>query len=217
MTQPFAAGALGASLGDMLRWDAVLRNNELLPAATLQQMQTPASMEDGTPIEYGFGWAVGDYAGHRVIQHAGGIPGFATFQIRYPDDDLSILLLCNWEAIDVQSLGAKVSRVVLGLPTITRRPFLLGAEALRKFVGTWSDQQGSIELRVADGGEITLVYPDREQRLLATSRALLYVVDDTEITLDFADQQDGSFTQLTINYPFFRRQLARADNRSIMS
>ncbi len=217
MTQPFAAGGLGASLNDMLRWDAALRNNAIITAETLQQMQTPASLADGTPIDYGFGWAFGTYAEHPMIQHAGGIQGFRTFQMRFSDDDLSVIVLCNWEAVDVMKLSANIARQLLGLPAITRRPFLLGPEALLKIAGIWHDDNGSIELKIAAGGEITLQYPESEQRLLASSRTQFYVVDDPEVTLDFSVEQDGHFTQLTIHYPFFARQLARVANAPIMT
>jgi CubicO group peptidase (beta-lactamase class C family) len=217
MTQPYAAGALGASLEDMLRWDAALRNNEMIPAETLQRMHNPATLADGTPVDYGLGWGIGAYAGRSMIVHAGGINGFATQQLHLPEDDLTIVLLSNWETVDVIRLSARIARQMLGLPKVTHRPFFLGEAALAKCTGTWQDQHGKIELWAADGGQITMVLPNREQRLLASSRHQLYVVDDPEITLDFADDEDDRFNRLTIHFPFSTRQLARAQQPPIMA
>ena len=58
-------------------------------------MWTPAALTDGTKVDYGFGWAVSDYRGHRSVGHGGGIPGFMTYMERFPDDDLAVIVLTN--------------------------------------------------------------------------------------------------------------------------
>jgi CubicO group peptidase (beta-lactamase class C family) len=95
MTWPFSAGALVSTALDLARWDAALGSESLLPKAAWERMWTPATLNDGTRVDYGFGWAVGDYGGHRSLGHGGGIPGFMTYMERYPDDDLAVIVLTN--------------------------------------------------------------------------------------------------------------------------
>ena len=110
MTWPFSAGALFSTTLDLARWDAALGSESLLPKAAWEMMWTPATLTDGTKVEYGFGWAVGDYQGHPFVGHSGGIPGFMTHAERFPEDDLAVVVLTNVVPAD----PAKIARGVAG-------------------------------------------------------------------------------------------------------
>jgi D-alanyl-D-alanine carboxypeptidase len=111
MTWPYAAGALVSTVVDLAKWDAALSTDKLLKKAPLEQMWTPAKLSDGKPATYGFGWFIETIAGHRMIGHGGGIPGFATDMSRFADDRLTVVVLTNQERSDP---GA-ISRAVAGL------------------------------------------------------------------------------------------------------
>ena len=74
MTWPFSAGALVSTTLDLAKWDAVLGSERLLPKAVWERMWTPAILNDGMKVDYGFGWAVGDYHGRRTVGHGGAFP-----------------------------------------------------------------------------------------------------------------------------------------------
>jgi CubicO group peptidase (beta-lactamase class C family) len=74
-----AAGNLGSTIEDLVRWDTALREYRLLDRATLERMYTPAQLLNGKRTDYGFGWGITDYHGHQVAHHLGGIDGFSTF------------------------------------------------------------------------------------------------------------------------------------------
>ena len=94
-TQPFSAGMLVSSVGDLVKWDLALRSEALLKKSTLDQMWTPTKLSKGGEADYGFGWSIGKVAGHRLIAHGGGIPGFSTQLSRFVDDDLTVIVLTN--------------------------------------------------------------------------------------------------------------------------
>jgi D-alanyl-D-alanine carboxypeptidase len=95
MTWPFAAGALVSTVLDLAKWDMALGSDRLLPAHRWEQIWSPAALNDGSTSDYGFGWGVGDYAGWPNIQHGGGIPGYITFDVRYPEQKLTVIALTN--------------------------------------------------------------------------------------------------------------------------
>ena len=47
------------------------------------------------PLNYGFGWTIDTWRGRRVIGHSGGTPGFSSVIDRFPDDDLTVIVLTN--------------------------------------------------------------------------------------------------------------------------
>ena len=58
-------------------------------------MWTPAKLADDGSVDYGFGWSVSPYRGHRAIGHTGSWQGFKTMIQRFPDDSLTVIVLAN--------------------------------------------------------------------------------------------------------------------------
>ena len=93
----YGAGAIVSSARDMARWDLALRARRFLRPASYHEMWTPLRLAGGAwaPLNYGFGWTIDTWRGRRVIGHSGGTPGFSSVIDRFPDDDLTVILLTN--------------------------------------------------------------------------------------------------------------------------
>ncbi len=90
-----ADGALYLSVRDMVAWDRGLTEGRLLTPRSRAAMWTPARLKDDGSVDYGFGWRVSPYRGHRAIGHTGSWQGFKTMIQRFPDDSLTVILLAN--------------------------------------------------------------------------------------------------------------------------
>jgi CubicO group peptidase (beta-lactamase class C family) len=90
-----ADGALYLTIYDMAKWDAALYTEKLLKRSSLEQMWTPVKLNGGKTHPYGFGWALGQIRGHRVIEHGGAWQGFKAQISRYVDDKLTVIVLVN--------------------------------------------------------------------------------------------------------------------------
>jgi CubicO group peptidase (beta-lactamase class C family) len=90
-----ADGALYLTIYDMAKWDAALYTEKLLKRSSLEQMWTPVKLNGGKTHPYGFGWALGQVRGHRVIEHGGAWQGFKAQISRYVDDKLTVIVLAN--------------------------------------------------------------------------------------------------------------------------
>lgn len=109
MTWPFSAGALVSTVADLSKWTLALGDKSLLPSDAWNRMWTQTILNDGSSADYGFGWGVHDYQGHKVIGHGGGIPGFITFSERYVDDDLAVIVLTNLAPSDPAAIARGVA------------------------------------------------------------------------------------------------------------
>jgi hypothetical protein len=58
-------------------------------------MWTPVKLNDSKTHPYGFGWALGEVRGHRVVEHGGSWQGFKSQISRYPDDKLTVVVFAN--------------------------------------------------------------------------------------------------------------------------
>ncbi|MDX1393560.1 MAG: serine hydrolase [Gemmatimonadota bacterium] len=94
---PHAAGMLYSTVDDLYRWGRALVGWDPGPfddPATAERMMTP--FLDGYGYGLGIGYrTIGREDSVRVIQHSGGIFGFATMLRVFPDHDRMIVLLDN--------------------------------------------------------------------------------------------------------------------------
>jgi CubicO group peptidase (beta-lactamase class C family) len=114
-------GGIYSSLDDLAKWDLALRNHTLLSAAEMQPALTPVQVVDGPPktpdgqaVSYGFGWFLNPYSGHRRMWHDGETVGFRTTIQRFPDNDLTVIVLANRVDISPYELALKVADLYFG-------------------------------------------------------------------------------------------------------
>lgn len=92
----YGGGGLLSTIEDMVKWDLALRDERILKRSMLEQMWTPAKLNNGATSGYGFGWGLAGDRTHRIVTHSGGhMTGFGTVITRFIDDDLSIIILVN--------------------------------------------------------------------------------------------------------------------------
>jgi len=89
------SGGVFSTLGDLYLWDQALDGDRLVSQKTLQQAFTPYVLKSGELTGYGFGWRIDEYHGMRRVHHGGSWVGFRSHITRYPDEQLSIVILAN--------------------------------------------------------------------------------------------------------------------------
>ena len=102
-------GGVYTSIDDLARWYTSLARAPLVGDSLWRATTTPFVLTGGTPTEYGFGWFVERYKGHLRLRHHGETRGFTNAVSRFPDADLTIVVLTNrtgsapWEIADALS------------------------------------------------------------------------------------------------------------------
>ncbi len=95
LTDLFSAGAMVSSLADLVRWNAALSEIDLLQASSMRELWKPVTLNNGETYPYGFGWYIENIRGYRRLRHNGQTAGFSANYTHYPDQNLSIIVLCN--------------------------------------------------------------------------------------------------------------------------
>jgi CubicO group peptidase (beta-lactamase class C family) len=103
------SGAFLSTVLDLARWEALLYTDSILSANSRQQIWTRIQLNDGTTHPYGFGWHVDERGDRRVIWHGGGLPGFASQFLRFPDDQVTVIALANGDDSDIASIANRVA------------------------------------------------------------------------------------------------------------
>src|SRR5581483_4839270 len=103
------AGNINSNVEEMSQWLLFQLNKgkhgelQLLSEAQMAQIHRPhmplpdiiERINGLSFASYAFGWHIGCYKGHRVLQHAGGVEGFSALMTCLPDDSLGIVVLTN--------------------------------------------------------------------------------------------------------------------------
>lgn len=156
---PFAGGGLCMTAGELLAWEAALDSGRALSPDSVRAMRTPTRFADGLRYDYGLGTRIGSLDGHRVVGHTGSGQGFTTVLVRYPEDDLTIVVLKNWSGgPGAATIAARLARRLLGIPAFTPRGSPPPAALLSAVAGDWASDDGPFRLS-ARGGKLVAEVP----------------------------------------------------------
>jgi CubicO group peptidase (beta-lactamase class C family) len=151
---PYAAGSICSTVLDLARFERAIEGHQLFSDSTLTMMRTPTTLSDSIAVDYGFGTRLGSLAGHRVLGHTGNGGGFKNVLERFPDDDLTIVVLTNADggAMRPGILATRIARLVLGIPAEPMRDLPLSAAEAAPFLGTFESDEGTVTTLPREGG-----------------------------------------------------------------
>jgi CubicO group peptidase (beta-lactamase class C family) len=90
-----ADGSLYFSINDLIQWANSLDQRKIPDATVLRAAWSPVRLNDGRLYPYGFGWDLVPQRGHSRIAHTGSWQGFKTALYRYPEFNLTVIVLAN--------------------------------------------------------------------------------------------------------------------------
>ena len=137
MNNPFSGGSLGSSILDLLKWQTALNENQLISRQSYNKMIEPDLLRNGKHTTYGYGFFMSNLNGHRKIEHGGTINGFRAQLSAYPDDDLTVTVLCNLNSAPQAQLESQISRLMLGIPEIVIDEIQVSEDNLEIYTGTY--------------------------------------------------------------------------------
>jgi CubicO group peptidase (beta-lactamase class C family) len=106
-------GGVFSTIEDLARWDANFDTGLVGGREGMKQLQQTATLPDGRSTGYALGLSVGNFAGARVVSHSGAYGGYRATYLRFPEEHLSVIALCNVSAISSQ-LAERVASLYLG-------------------------------------------------------------------------------------------------------
>src|SRR5439155_8833631 len=123
-------GGVYSNLEDLARWDDALTHHTLLSESEMQPALVPFKLPAGSlphwssdpgdtdplggkPAAYGFGWFLDPYQGHPRMWHYGDTVGFKSAIQRFPQERLTVIVLCNRSDLDPSALALQVGGMLL--------------------------------------------------------------------------------------------------------
>lgn len=195
MSIPSGAGALYSTVEDLQIWDRAFYSEQLVKKATLDKMTTP--FKD----KYGYGLKIDEFAGRPMIGHSGGIQGFNTVVYRFPQDELSIVVLKNVDNYNIFQAN-KVCRAIMfdekyELP-VDRVASKIDKIIGQKLCGDYEFEPGFV-LTVNLEGERMFAQATGQPKLeIFCENGYTYFCKDVNAQFEFLKDKKGNINMLTL-------------------
>lgn len=146
----YAHGGLLTTVGDLLIWNKALDEERLGPSVT-KALETRTLLSSGKPTVYARGLFVRSDHGVRELSHDGATAGYRAWLGRFPDQRLSIAVLCNAD----DAVPSKLAHAVAGLylPTAAQAKALYTLKPPASLAGLYASERDGVPLRLSFHGE----------------------------------------------------------------
>lgn len=112
-TDVMGATGMYSTVGDLARWAGNFTDPVVGDRALIDEFTRLGRLDQGAPINYGFGLWHGTVAGHEAVMHDGANEGFRSIFVVVPKENFSVAILAN-TIMDVEELAARVVSIYLG-------------------------------------------------------------------------------------------------------
>src|SRR5678809_1350689 len=138
----YGNGGMLTTVGDWMKWNAML-DSRSLGAPLVDALETRGVLNDGRKIAYALGLTVDTYKGLKDVSHGGATAGYQTFLARYPDNKVSVGVMCNGTSPSAGGIAANITDEIFGpFPeTAKKEPAKVSDDELKKFVGVWRNEK----------------------------------------------------------------------------
>lgn len=106
-------GGLMSSVEDLFLWDRNFYANKLGKGSLVREMLARGVLNNGDKIGYALGLGISSYRGLPVIDHQGANFGYHTELLRFPEQQFSVICLCNLGSINPELAATEVADIYL--------------------------------------------------------------------------------------------------------
>lgn len=195
MSLPGGAGAIVSNTADLIKFIDALFNNKLVSEASLSKM---TAIQDG----YGMGIFQAPFYEKKGYTHNGGIDGFSSSLVYFPDDKLEVALLMN-------GLAYQMNDIMIGILSIYydkkytipefKKPVQLPESSLGRYEGIYSSKEFPLKITIKkQGADITAQATGQSAFPLAAISETEFRYDAAGVVILFTIEADATVKKLTL-------------------
>ena len=109
-----ASSSLNTTIDDFILWMRNYETGEVGGEGMVRTMREQGVLTNGDTLAYAHGLNVGEYRGLPNFGHGGSWAGYRTNFVRFPEQDLSIVVFCNVSDCDPAGRALRVAEVFAG-------------------------------------------------------------------------------------------------------
>ena len=133
-TIAYSAGAIYTTVGDLFKWDRAIYTDKVLKPESWKAVFTPFKNK------YGYGWTIDSVYGKLVTAHSGGIHGYSSYILRFPQDDVAVIMFDNTSSNALGTISKNVAAILFNQPyniPAVRKEIVVDTAILKKYTGEY--------------------------------------------------------------------------------
>ena len=210
------SSGLWSTIEDMTKWLHYLGRLDATDSPLLKWIQKGSQLNDGTPVNYGFGFEIDSYENQKLIYHNGVMAGFNSQVYYFPKHSLGIVILSNNDNLSYD-LANQVASVYIKdiLPKevgvekkkttkiiAPKKPIALNKNVVKKYLGDYIFNNGDvISFKVKNGAFYRSMKGRKDIQLLPISSTKFYYENREHIEIDFSKSKNGKANE----FKFYNR------------
>ena len=205
MEGPYSAGAMISTVEDLKRWNDALFSHKIISPASLQKMTTPYMNN------YGYGIGIDTFQNHTRISHSGGIPGFLSYLVYFPKDDVTIAALSN-NGGNTIAMSNGLFGILAGIPVTApykHREVKIDTTTLDRFTGRYAVAPSDTIEVIKKNGKLYRKNTRSEVELKPESNTRFFYDDDSDRYIDFTLDKNGKVSSAVLFNEGFKYAMKR--------
>lgn len=190
MTQPYSAGSIMSTVGDLFKWHQALYAGKLVKKETLEKAVTEYRLSNGKGSGYGYGWFLSQLQGSPTVEHGGGIFGYLTSSVYLPKEDVYVALFSNSTAKAPEFTALKMAAMAIGKPLVTTG-ITLDEATLDQYAGVYVNDAGREVTVTRDGNQLSATLTGAGTRKMFPVEKDKFLVDDAFMYATFSRDAAG--------------------------
>jgi CubicO group peptidase (beta-lactamase class C family) len=202
MSNVAGAGGLVSTVHDMYRWDRALYTDAVLNETSRHSYFAP-TVELGEGGQYTYGGGLLEIAGRDYLLFSGQISGFFTTSLRYPDEEIFVIVLSKESDPVAQAIALGLAAIALGDPYETPGQDVaieVDPAIYERYVGQYAIEPDTVVTILTEEGHLFAQVPGQPRFEIFPSSETEYfaMVGNTRIQLQFQIGADGMATGMTV-------------------
>ena|SRR5688572_6000476 len=199
-------GGMFSNVPDLTKWIMNFYNQKLGTADDMSLFLKPGKLHDGTQLNYAMGIGDLNYKGFRQITHSGGIAGYRTRIVVYPELKLGFVILSNLPTIPTGLKATQLADLfLLNFKHAQQNPKLASVDTTKSFRGDTSLAKKMVGTYLADDGlkaacwftnqKLYWQYYGRPALLIEEGKGGFALASDTSVKFYFPNHPSNNIYQ----------------------
>ncbi|MGD1947288.1 MAG: serine hydrolase domain-containing protein [Croceivirga sp.] len=198
------------SIQDISKWVNNYESQIVGAQDIFEKMVEPAVLSNGVKLNYCYGLKNSEFEGRQVISHGGAHIGYRSQILRFPSENLAIIVLSNNGSLDADGKAYKIAEILFkanGENSIDKADSKNDLAMLNSENIDFSGFEGKFELQPG----FIMEFEQREEKLFITATGQgtfpletigerVFKISQIGATIEFTENSQGEFDSLSFNH-----------------
>ncbi|MDQ6608985.1 MAG: DUF3471 domain-containing protein, partial [Bacteroidota bacterium] len=195
-TIAYAAGAVYTTVSDLAKWERAITTGKLLKPASWHKIFTPYKNN------YGYGWGIDSLYGRLITSHGGGIHGFSSFILRFPNEGVTVIMFDNSSANQLATISKSLAAIVLEQPydtPVAHREIHVDSLVLQQYIGEYQLTPTFSIVIVREGNKLKAQATGQPQFDIYAGKENFFFLKVVDAQIEFVKDENGKVATMILH------------------